>query len=401
MIDTPPTRGDTRSRALILGLLLGLVAFPLHASAQGQDARVSVVWARRERVVLAAADTLTLEPGGRLSFLERGRTVATGEVTRVVDRDIAVARLTSGSLARVKKLERLRVLFEPPRMPARSMLRLGVPGPGRANLLFRCEGLVLDAASPARGYRTDALVEHGYRLVRGTELTSSAPWPDTLLLRLFDEAADEEIALERGELDAGVFWPGELSSHMREDPRWRPPLMGVRARGALAAIESVAGTGDDASAALSDSLAFAALNRELFRGDLAPWGPAQPARGDTRGSSPARYLVDPSLPGQRALQVILNRGAAPPPARAGSRTVEVAYLDVSIGSPDSLALAAAARAHRGAPATGARGDSTRVRCVLAVGCPLVCAPDFRSRLEALGTDALVNLLACPPAGRAP
>jgi hypothetical protein len=187
---------------------------------------------------------------------------------------------------------------------------------------------------------------------------------------------------------------------MRDEPRWRQPLIGVRARGALAAIESGPATPGDPGAALADSLAFASLNRDLFRGDLLPGAPARGAITGSGASSPARYVVDVSLPGQRQIQSILDRGSSPPPARGGVRTVGVAYFDVA---PDSLLLAATARAKRGAPAdgAGARGDSIRVRCVLAVGCPLVCAPDLRSLLEALGADAIVNLVACPPAGRAP
>ena len=137
--------------------------------------------------------------------------LATGEVIRVFDRELALARLTSGSLTRVRSLDRLRVLGEPQRLRALPLLRLGAPAPGRASILFACDDVALDSSCAAHGYRTDLVAGHSFRLVRSRESSSPAPWPDTLLIRLFDEAADEEIALERGELDAAVFWPGALN----------------------------------------------------------------------------------------------------------------------------------------------------------------------------------------------
>ena len=409
LIDTPLVARDTRVRPIFAALLLGLLALPSCASAQLRDLKATVVWVRKDRVYLAAEDSLALEPGELLAFLDRGKTVATGEVTRVVDRELAIARLISGSLARVKKPGRLQVRGEPPRLRALPLLRVGYPGAARANLLFACGGMTLDSNSATRGYRTDVVTDHSFRLVHGPETWSAAPWPDTLLIRLFDEPADEEIALERGELDAGVFWPGELSVHMREEPRWHRPLLGRKSRGVLVAIE----TGEsgepgpdaprDSSAATSDSLAFAALNREMFRSDLAPWTGAPDSLPDLRRRGAAHYVVDPSCPGQRVLERFLNRGAKPPAAGRVTRAVHVAYLDAVIGSADSLALGIAAYLRHGAFTSdpGAHAGSTRARTIFAMGCPLVCDPELRPRLSALGADALVNLLACPPAERAP
>src|SRR4029077_8015933 len=87
----------------------------------------------------------------------------------------------------------------------------------------------------------------GFRAGRGSPM-GAPPAPDTLLVRLYGESADEEIALERGELDVAVFWPGELSTRMREDPRWGGALLGLRAHGviAVAALHGAGGARADA-----------------------------------------------------------------------------------------------------------------------------------------------------------
>src|SRR5205814_1296313 len=65
-----------------------------------------------------------------------------------------------------------------------------------------------------------SLAENEYRFVRDPG-AAATPWPDTIMVGLFGETSDEEIALERGELDVAVFWPGEASARLRADPRWR------------------------------------------------------------------------------------------------------------------------------------------------------------------------------------
>ena len=402
MIDTPPGRRGTRLLAVLATWLIALPGLSSCASTRPGTREPAVIWARDERVVLARADSSALVPGTHLTFFDRDKIVAAGEVTGAFDRDLVVARLTSGSLAGVKDPARLRVRGEWPRPRALPLLRIGYASPGRASLLFACGGMTLDPASSTCGYRTDAVTEHSYRLVRGPESLTPVPWPDTLLIREFDEAADEEIALERGELDAAVFWPGELSAHMREDPRWQPALLGVRARGVLAAIELAPPSPRDSGATTSDSLAFASLNRELFRGDLVPLTRTNSSDGLRRPAS-TRFVVDPSCPGQRLLERFLNRGANPPSARGPARTLHLVYLDAPMAAPDSLGARVTAYMRRGDFTAGqqTRADSASVRCLFAMGCPLVCSPDLRPRLSSLGADALVNLLACPPPERSP
>src|SRR5437762_6985729 len=89
----------TRSVAVWLGLacLLGVCGFAWAESSFLRGARV--IWVRGDRVYVASPDSLTLEPGTILAFKNRGKQVATGEVTAVHDGELIAAKLTSGSLA--------------------------------------------------------------------------------------------------------------------------------------------------------------------------------------------------------------------------------------------------------------------------------------------------------------
>jgi hypothetical protein len=147
---------------------------------------------------------------------ERGHVRASGDVVQVIDARLAVVRLAIGSLARAKKLDRLRVKAERPAVSPVPVLRVGYPSGTRASLAFACPGFAPSFTLAAQAYRTEAAGADAFRCVRVSP-AGAAPAPDTLLVRLYGESADEEIALERGELDVAVFWPGELSTRMRED----------------------------------------------------------------------------------------------------------------------------------------------------------------------------------------
>ena len=141
---------------------------------------------------------------------------------------------------------------EPATSHAASRLRIGLPT-GRGNLLFACTPP--PSTDPPRGYRADSAGRGFVRNDAGMEA-----WPETLAIARFADAADQEIALERGEIDLAVFWPGELSGRMRADRgRWAI-AMGARSRGVLAAFTPPA----------LEGAPFAALNRQLFRDDLLP-----------------------------------------------------------------------------------------------------------------------------------
>lgn len=211
---SPRVAGSGRSsrlRALFGAALLILAALPRVAATDPALLDARVVWVRGAHAYIAARDSLALPPFSRLTFAQKSKPIATGEVERTVDGAMAVVRITSGSLAGVKHLDRLRVLVEPPDRPR--LLRLGYPSATRAHrdtvTIATPPGYLLEGKAPS------------LRLIRNPDDLALARWPDTLLIRTFDDTTDQEIALERGELDVAMFWPGELSSRMREHPRWK------------------------------------------------------------------------------------------------------------------------------------------------------------------------------------
>jgi hypothetical protein len=119
---------------------------------------------------------------------------------------------------------------------------------------------------------------------------------------------------------------------------------------------------------------------------------------------------------------LLNRF---PSARDSRPVLELRLLRAPIGSPDAVALAVADHLHGGrfgpdmraradslarsirerpgdaAPPTaagtaGALHDSLGVIELYSVRCPVLCAPEVRSYLDALGVDALADLIGRPP-----
>jgi hypothetical protein len=413
-------------------LLPALIALSAPCSAEPRELPAKVIWVRESRVYLASPDSAVLQQGALVTLVNRGKPVAAGAIERVHDGTVAVVRLTSGSLARVKKLDRLRVLAEPPRFVAPPLLRVGVPARQRSSLLFACSSVAPSASLVPGVYRVEGSAENSWRLVRNAEVTSHAAWPDTLVVQLFQNTADQEIALERSELDVAVFWPGKLSAHMREDPRWQGPAYGQRGRGLVAAFQRGTASRRDSAGAV-DSL-VSSLNQQLFRGDLAAWPPAaagtapiSPHSRAGRERDAGRYSVDPSLPGRRVLERFLNRGQTPPEPGSDASVIRILYLDAPIGSSDSLALAAAdyVRREADAPSLRARADSLAARArrwapagesptperllgmlgeinvtpLFVVRCRVVSAAEIRPFLDQLGADAFASIIACTPEGR--
>lgn len=202
-----------------------------------------VLAVRENRVYLEVPPAAALQSGQTITLLSGERTIATAVITRVYDSEIAVATLSSGSLAGVANLQELRVTVD--RHPAPpALLRVGYPSSRRVAAGFRCRNARLSPALDTLGYRAVSRSDP-HRLVRDTSITAEAPWPDTLVVRFFDESADQEIALERGELDVAVFWPGELSKHMRESPHFRDLGMARPAGGAADTAMAEAAAGAD------------------------------------------------------------------------------------------------------------------------------------------------------------
>ena len=349
------------SNALCALALVAPLAGPATAEPRPLDARV--IWHRDGRVYLVAPDSIPLIPGDLLTFTDRKKPIASGEVTERLARDLVAAQVTLGSLERVRRLDRVRLASERPPIKPRPLLRIGFPG--RANLLFDC---TRSAPGTGNGYRTDSLAANSYRLVRGE---AAAPWPGTILVRLYGESADQEIALERGELDVAVFWPGEASSRLRSDPRWQGLVYGGP-RGALAAIAPEGGP----RGLSADHPTLVALNGHLFRGDLSPRrGLADSISSNPRG---VRFVVDPSCAGQPALQRFLDRAASMTAAPAESDTVRLVWFGVA---PEALPAGAMP--------------------LFAVRCAIAVAPELRAYVLSLGPDSLADLIDCPSAGRAP
>ncbi len=196
-----------------------LVTMASAAAAEPVEVSAVVLAARGDRVYLETAASAALVSGDRIAILDRERTLATAVITRVYEPDLAVATLRSGSLAGAIHLDSLRVRVDRDRTPP-PLLRVGYPSWRRTAAGAPCRRPRLSPAIDTLGYRPVSPSEP-HRLVRDTSITVAAPWPDTLVIRFFDDSADEEIALERGEIDAAVFWPGELSRHMRDNPRFR------------------------------------------------------------------------------------------------------------------------------------------------------------------------------------
>lgn len=369
---------DTRThiapwrRPLLLALLAAGILTVADAAAAPFNARV--IWAQGDRAYLVARDSVWVSVGSSVRFFDRKKIVASGIIAAIQDTALVVARITSGSLTRVKHLDRIKVDADRASTPARSTLRVGYPSASRVQPFFECRRMELEA----RGYRADTLGGRSFRLVRVQ--TSARPQPDTLIVRLFDDAADEEIALERGDLDAAVFWPGEASSHIRETMRWTGAPKPYRSRGVI----GVKSTSRGAEAAVASGQvptqvdeALARLNRDLFRGDLDPIRYAKP---DSLTDAAAwSFEVDSSLPGRTSIRRAL--GQAP---RGRAESVLFTYFDEPV---------------QGAGWSGAQRDP--VFWLSLVGCPVLSRPELRPYLETIDLSALVNLFDCVTPARKP
>src|SRR5262249_47279718 len=155
-----------------------------------------------------------------------------------------------------------------------------------------------------------------------------------------------------------VFWPGELSAHIRDARRWQGFPFGTRSRGVVAAVE-LDFEPARAGVAVADSARFAALDREMFRGDLGPWNEPGWTRGASDGAAPrrpaGRIEVDASCPGRTVIERFFDR--RPPAQTRASARARLFYLDAPIHDPDSLALGVAAYVRRAMPALRARAEA--------------------------------------------
>jgi hypothetical protein len=331
-----------------------------------------VLWLSGDRLYLASVDSVALENGMRLTFTKRGKPVASAWIERVVDGHMIAARLLETNASALRKPEQLEVRVSPASPAAPATLRVGIPGRERPHPLASCAGDSLALPAAISGWRVDAPGAREVRYVRPPGPADDAQavrWPDTVRVVRFAESTDEEIALERGELDVGVFWPGELSAAMRQGPLGAPLLSGARAHEALViAFEPPDSAAHAAGGSPLPVAALDQLNRERFRGDLEP---LVPDPGAAATPAPVRFVVDASIAPHTEIERALNAGAAA--AGAGREpTVRVSLAD---------------------PAQ-ARGAMP----VLRVRCPVVCAPALRPYVRALGADRFAELPACARVG---
>lgn len=375
-----------------LVLLAALALFAPRARAAdardlARDRAPRIVWAGEGRVYVAMRDSGALAPGLLVRVFEREREIAAGEITRVLDGVLASVRLASGAVAADARFDRLEVVLETAPVRPVATLRVGLPAAGRRAIVPPCDVSRLDASALPRAYRSEALADGGARLVAADTSASASPWPDTLLVRRFADRADEEIALERGELDVAVFWPGEPSARLRDRASGFELLRGALARGALVAGRPASRPEADAALAARLEHALAQLNAELFGGDLQPLRARDGAQAAPGAAPPAaggllRYAVDDALPGARAMERFLNRSVG----TARTSAVFVRHLDVPVASLDSLAAA------------GAFGEAAPV---YVLRCPVLCGAARAADVRALGAERFANLLECVAARKRP
>lgn len=304
--------------------------------------------------------------------MTRARCVQTDAAAATV-----LALLTAIACAGCGAPEPQPIAASPPPLPLARVatLLVGLPAAGRSSLLFTCDAPPSAPRIGSATYAADLSDPDGRRWLRlAGEPSDSAGAlaPDTLLVRAFDDAIDEEIALERGEVDVAVFWPGEVSARMRADARFREPELGLRARGALACVRA---PGDTLGAPNPD---MEMLNREAFAGDLLPWSELNPAPDDGPW---ARYTVDPTLPGARQLERILGRIR-----RAGvMRTLKLVYVDMPVALPSSdVQLPLEYPPHSG----------TSILGLFALRCPVLARAEGRAAVRLIGAHTFAELAPC-------
>jgi hypothetical protein len=267
-------------------------------SSDQRSLSAKVVWAYGGRAYIASEDSLPLHVVDAVVFALKKRVVASGVVQRLDEPYLAMVAISWGSLDGIR-LDRLKVIRQRDDWRLPWTLRVGYPSRDRESLLLRFDGVIVDPFW-SLAYKVDSLSPNLLRELRVRPTGES----DTLFIRFFEESTDEEIALERGELDIGVFWPGELSREIRSRADW------VFARGNVEGAFAVTPIGNESPPAhLPTRDDFVELDRDVFRGDLGLW-PDSTRTGPSRTTpipSGIRFDFDPSSPGKLLLERALNR----------------------------------------------------------------------------------------------
>ena len=352
------------------------VALVLVAQEAGAErlvlASAKLVWTQGARAYIASADSLPLQPGSLLEFRYRREVVATGEVEAVYE-DQLVAAMVSGSFRKVKHLEQVEITALPFRPPSR--IRVGYPAAGRTCLLFNFTHLTPDTTLLGGAFRPESLAVSLFRFVRTSEPPVAAAWPDTLWIRLYSEATDEEIALERGDIDVAVFWPGEASAHIRDAMGWTGPPYGWRSGLLLAATaQRPLGSGLFAD----ENRALDRLNKDVFDGDLVTL--SRDSQGISDAPEPrGRFEVAAEIPGKEVMERVLRDAMGDRPTNRWDGTVRLEIRPV------------------------AKTELTPYRqgCWIGLGCPAISSQRSRQYVARLDANALANLFLCTPSQAKP
>jgi hypothetical protein len=250
-MDTTRSPGfDIRRLCSPLAILLALVssAPAVYAAKGPDDSGARVVALRGPDLYVLLADSAQATAGDTLILWEGSKERARASVWSVVRGGLAIAILSPGAydIARAKRLEKLLVTVAKSAVARPASWRIGFPSRERSAPLRPCDDWRFQ--SPRGGgappYFVEAVDRRRVRFLRDRSRAGegeAAAWPDTIVVHLFDEAADEEIALERGDVDAAIFWTGELSSRLRGDARWLTevePVAGDSRRSLLAPVAS-------------------------------------------------------------------------------------------------------------------------------------------------------------------
>jgi len=348
-------------------LLVGALVLGGCAASNARSPSPSVVWSAGHTAYVASRVGGALAVGDSIEFIEGRHTVAAGRVASLGQGEMATVAISSGDFAGVKDLKHVTVRVHRPALTPIDRLRLGFPSAKRGTAFFTCRRVELSAPAAFASRDSGATTI----FTRDSSSASPGPWPRRLDARRFDDVADEEIALERGEIDVAIFWPGELSTRLRKDPRWSDFAMGMRSRGTVA----VEWTGREDLLPVAAEDVYDAVNRDAFRNDLVLTGTLAESHGDSATLATVRFEVDPRCPGHREIQRILDR-VAPARTPTPSRHARLFYLDQPHDPDDWW--------------------GGQVVPIFDIRCPVVSAPELRAYVHALSPDSLVNMIDCKP-----
>lgn len=330
-----------------------------------------VVWTQGDRVYIASSDPLALRPATQLTFRYKQDIVATGDVTAVYQNELIAAVITSGSLRKVKHLDKVEITAREPEFHPPTLVRVGYPAPARKNLLFDCVRLEPSPTVLQGAYRSEGVGMASYRFVRDASVTAGWEWPDTLVVRQFDEVTDEEIALERGDIDVAIFWPGEASTHIRDAMGWKGQTFGWNEIYLKATPPR-----DELYLSDEESDVLGRMNRTLFRGDLLR---ATPTRSTSEHPPSTRFEVDQAIPGRDTIQRFLNGGVEERPVHASDRVIRLELAAISGGDISPIQSGALFQPRS----------------------PVLSTPGLSDYIARLGAGPLVGLFTCLPAGGKP